>query len=235
MTIQESKEKLKKQGYTYFNLKNFDEELYNKLIPFKCNDTKNLKKYMASLRVDSIYEGKSSINNKIQLRDDFDSFESANEKKNEILSKNQKMAQIWFYASFNAILQPLEIDIAEYQKLLKKITDFYFDFDESQEYSAPIDVTYYNDNCELGNHSDGTGTGRVCAILIYLNETYDESDGGILVLNNNEKILPIFGNVAIIDLQTFDIPHMVTKVVGGLGRYAILSFVRRKEDEFVNH
>jgi hypothetical protein len=235
MTIQESKEKLKKEGYTYFNLKNFDEELYNQLMPFKCNDIENLKKYMSSLRADSVHDGKSNINNKIQLRNDFDSFEIANEKKNEVLSKNQKIAQIWFYGSFNFILQSLQIDIGEYEKLLKKITDFYFDFDESQQYSTPIDVTYYDNGCELGNHSDGSGTGRVCAILIYLNETYDESDGGILVLNNNEKILPIFGNVAIIDLQTFDIPHMVTKVVGGIGRYALLSFIKTKENEFVNY
>ena len=235
MTIQESKEKLKKEGYTYFNLKNFDEELYNKLIPFKCNDTKNLKKYMSSLRADSVYEVKSNVNNKIQVRNDFDSFESANEKKNEILSKNHKMAQIWFYGSFNAILESLQINIKEYQDLLKKITDFYFDFDESQQYSIPIDVTYYDNGCELGNHSDGTGSGRVCAILIYLNETYDETDGGILVLNNNENILPIFGNVAIIDLQSFDIPHQVTKVTGGMGRYALLSFVKTKENEFVNY
>jgi 3-oxoacyl-[acyl-carrier-protein] synthase III len=101
MTIEESKQKLKKEGYTYFNLKNFDEELYNQLMPFKCNDTENLKKYMSSLRADSIYEGKSNINNKIQLRNDFDSFESAKEKKNEILSKNY--------------------DIDSYQKLLKNI------------------------------------------------------------------------------------------------------------------
>lgn len=232
MTIIESKEKLKKEGYTYFNLKDFDEKLYNQLIPFKCNDTENLKKHMSSLRADSVYGAKSNSINDIHIREDFDSFDIANKKKNEILLSNTKMSQVWFFRSFNPILEFFEKDIVEYRNLLKKITDFYFDFNESQEYSIPIDITYYDNGCELGNHSDGTGTGRVCAILIYLNETYDEKDGGILVLNNNENILPIFGNVAIIDLQTFDIPHMVTKVVGGLGRYAILSFVKRKEDEF---
>lgn len=232
MTIIESKEKLKKEGYTYFNLKDFDEKLYNQLIPFKCNDTENLKKHMSSLRADSVYGAKSNSINDIHIREDFDSFDIANKKKNEILLSNTKMSQVWFFRSFNPILEFFEKDIVEYRNLLKKITDFYFDFNESQEYSIPIDITYYDNGCELGNHSDGTGTGRVCAILIYLNETYDEKDGGILILNNNENILPIFGNVAIIDLQTFDIPHMVTKVVGGLGRYAILSFVKRKEDEF---
>lgn len=232
MNPNEAKEKLKKDGYTYFNLKDFNEILYNELIPFKCNDSQNLKKLMTSLRADSIYGSESNFSNDIRIKDDFNSFEIANEKKNEVLLSNTKMSQVWFFRSFNPILEFFEKDIVEYRNLLKKITDFYFDFDESQEYSIPIDVTYYNTGCKLENHSDGTGTGRVCAILIYLNETYDENDGGILVLNNTEKILPIFGNVAIIDLQSFDIPHMVTEVTGGLGRYAILSFVKRKEDEF---
>jgi hypothetical protein len=72
-------------------------------------------------------------------------------------------------------------------------------------------------------------------MLIYLNEEYDENDGGILILNNEEKVIPTFGKVAIIDLQSFDIQHQVTEVTGGLGRFAILAFVKKKEDEFVNY
>ena len=53
-----------------------------------------------------------------------------------------------------------------------------------------------------------------------------------LVLNNKERVSPVFGNVAIIDLQSFDIPHMVTDVRGGMGRYALLTFVKTKENEF---
>ena len=33
MNIQEAKEKLKKDGYTSFELKSFDEEFYNFLLP----------------------------------------------------------------------------------------------------------------------------------------------------------------------------------------------------------
>ena len=101
-----------------------------------------------------------------------------------------------------------------------------------QEFAVDANFTYYTTGCFLQNHSDGTGTGRICAILIYLNETYDEKDGGLLILDNKETINPEFGKIAIIDLNSFDIPHMVTKVTGGIGRYAILSFVKRKEDEF---
>ena len=88
--------------------------------------------------------------------------------------------------------------------------------------------TLYDDKCLLTNHSDGIQKNRICAILIYLNENYDEMDGGCLVLNNTEKVIPEFGNIAIIDLQSFDVPHMVTEVIGGPGRYTILSFINKK-------
>ena len=45
---------------------------------------------------------------------------------------------------------------------------------------------------------------------------------------DEEKIIPTFGKFAIIDLQSFDVPHQVTEVTGGIGRYAVLSFVRKK-------
>jgi len=41
--------------------------------------------------------------------------------------------------------------------------------------------------------------------------------------------------VAIIDLQSFDIEHEVTEVTGGLGRYAVLSFVKKVEDKSVEY
>ena len=65
-----------------------------------------------------------------------------------------------------------------------------------------------------------------------LHEDYNFDDGGYLVLQNTEKVLPKIGNVAIIDLQSFDIPHMVEKVTGGIGRYACLNFIRKAEDTF---
>ena len=105
---------------------------------------------------------------------------------------------------------------------------YFYDFKESQEYSILDFITYYDRGCVLKPHSDGTGTGRVCALLIYLNDKYDENDGGILILDKKEKVIPIFGKVAIIDLQNFDIEHEVTEVVSGLGRFALLAFVTKK-------
>ena len=47
---------------------------------------------------------------------------------------------------------------------------YFYDYPESQEYSTITNFTYYDVGCKLDNHSDGTGTGRICALLIYLNE-----------------------------------------------------------------
>jgi hypothetical protein len=63
--------------------------------------------------------------------------------------------------------------------------------------------------------------------MIYLNETYDINNGGVLKLDNTEEILPIFGNVVVISLKENgkNVEHQVNKVIGGIGRYAITTFV----------
>jgi hypothetical protein len=248
MTPLEAKEKLKKDGYTWLELSEFNPEFYNFLLPFKCNEENNLKDKLTSLRCDAKkheYQtndlGETNSENlvfSIKLADDFKTFEKVSEKKEELVEIFKKdtdivYSQIWYYGDLNTIID--DSKFPKYEEYIKNLVKYYFDFEETQELSlfSPT-ATYYDLDCELKNHSDGTGTGRICALLIYLNEEYDEKDGGYLVLNHTEKVIPTFGKVAMIDLQTFDIPHMVTKVTGGIGRYAMLCFVKRKEDEFIH-
>lgn len=249
MTPLEAKEKLKKDGYTWLELSEFNPEFYNFLLPFKCNEENNLKDKITSLRCDakkSEYEKNDkngvvsdNITFSVKLADSFKTFEKASEKKEELIDIFKKDTDIfcfqtWYYNDLNVVIGNQKFP--KYKEYIQNLVKYYFDFEETQEFIlfSPT-VTYYDLDCELKNHSDGTGTGRVCAILIYLNEQYDENDGGYLVLNNTEKVIPTFGRVAIIDLQTFDIQHMVTKVTGGIGRYAMLSFVKRKEDELIHN
>lgn len=250
MTIEQSKEKLKKDGYTWLELSKFDSEFYNFLLPFKCNEEKNLKDKITCLRLDAkkqeyeFGENSQIVSHKItfseNIKDDFQTFEKASEKKEELMNiiKNDTnifCSQVWYYVDLPLIVGERD-EIVKYENYLTNLVKYYFDLEDKQELILVSPAcTYYDIDCELKNHSDGTGTGRVCALLIYLNEEYDEKDGGYLVLNNEEKVIPTFGKVAIIDLQTFDIPHMVTKVTGGIGRYAFLSFVKKKEDEFVHN
>jgi hypothetical protein len=244
MTIEQSKEKLKKDGYTWFELSDFDMDFYNWLMIMRCNENTDFKKRFTQLKADVNYSNATSY---AKINHDFYSFEKAEEKKNELLDAIKKPTmdllgtgptlraeQIWYHVDFNNFFTPLNLERDDYEMHVKKIVTHFFDMEENQEYAFLNFATYYDKECKLENHSDGTGTGRICALLIYLNETYDEKDGGCLVLNNNEIVVPTFGKVAIIDLQSFDIPHMVTEVTGGIGRYALLSFIKKKEDEFIH-
>jgi Rps23 Pro-64 3,4-dihydroxylase Tpa1-like proline 4-hydroxylase len=254
MNIQEAKEKLKKDGYTSFEIKDFDEEFYNFLLPLKCNEEKNLKNYYTYLRANGSFNldggADDTSKDKIRIQDDFESFEEASKKKNEMVDirktdSNFMLSQLWYYSNLISIIPTDEQDVDQYttkepvskfEKYVYNITKHFFDFEDTQEYCLFAAMsTYYNEGCMLANHGDGTGTGRICAMLIYLNEEYDENDGGILILDNKEKVIPTFGKVAIIDLQSFDIQHQVTEVTGGLGRFALLTFVKKKEDEFINY
>ncbi len=253
MNIKEAKEKLKKDGYTSFKLEDFDKDFFNFLLPLKCTAESNIKDECSILRVNVKHDNKKDIADlvsKLNNSNEFPTHQTAKEYGDKIIEKvgdSVMMSQIWYYTDMNRIVAPDKRKIGaswlidsknareDIENYIKNIVTYFFDFEETQEYSlfAPC-FTYYDMGCLLRNHSDGTGTGRICALLIYLNETYDENDGGLLVLNNHEKVIPTFGNVAIIDLQSFDISHMVTKVTGGIGRYAVLTFVKTKENEFVD-
>lgn len=239
-SIETSKIFLKENGYTSFNLKDFNEEYYNLLLPFKCNEDTNLKREIKGVRATYL---KNSVNN-----DSHTTFNEAKLEKEKIVQEMndtgmtpEKLGfhQIYYQYHFGRVFenitrQPFD-DNPFYKKIISDIVRYYFDIDESVELLLPSTyLTYYDKDCVLANHSDGTGTGRVCSLLIYLNETYDENDGGILFLQKNYSVLPVFGNVALIDLQSHDIQHQVTKVTGGIGRYAILSFVKTKENEFIH-
>jgi hypothetical protein len=232
-----------------FNLEDLNSELFKKLKRYlMCNEESNLQSCFKNLRADLKYV---KSNKELFVDREYGSYEKANIKKNELIDllkfKNVlgdddlKLTgdQIWYFAHTNEIRLNKNFDKAFdgfLEKFLKdtyeEIVRYFFDFPTEQQFSHHIEFTYYDNGCFLKNHSDGTGTGRICACLIYLNEDYNFDDGGYLVLQNTEKVLPKIGNVAIIDLQSFDIPHMVTEVTGGIGRYACLNFIRKAEDIF---
>lgn len=254
MNINDAKEKLKKDGYTSFDLEDFDKDFFNFLLPLKCNAESNLKDKCNNLRVNLSNDGENKIDDLfvgLSNNNQFKTHENARELANKIFDKlddNSSIIQLWYYSDLNNVIgterkisnqnHPITNPNARVQleKYVKKIVSHFFDFEETQEYVlfAPC-VSYYDTGSLLKNHSDGTNTGRICSLLIYLNENYDENNGGILVLDDKEKVIPSFGKVAIIDLQSFDINHMVTEVTGGIGRFAFLTFVKTKENEFIDY
>jgi hypothetical protein len=231
-TVIEAKEELKTKGYTSFNIKDYNENFYNFLLKYKCSQWENIQSKMTNLRFDC--PGK-------QQKLEYTSYELANEAGNNLLEEFGKkrgfIGQYWYYQEAFEILKSNKENEDFYEDFLNNVFDIVgnmYDIDSSTLTRHATQATYYPKGSFLSEHSDGKGTGRVCAVLIYLNESYEERDGGYLVLNKTEKVLPHFGNIAIIDLQSFDIPHEVKEVTGGIGRYAFLTFVKTKENELVN-
>jgi hypothetical protein len=241
MNIEEAKSQLKLKGYCQFNLQDLDKNLYDKLKnSHMCNSEKNFKEKFTSVRAD--YRMGDIMTH---VQNDYKSHQNAKEVVDDLLQKYntneiRSLSQIWYRTSMGALYGSNDSIFETHQDYAEFVNDMYneivytmYDTHKGDELTHMIDYTYYDIGCRLGTHSDGNGMGRICACLIYLNENYDQNDGGYLVLNNTEIILPIIGNVAIIDLEKFNVPHAVTEVTGGIGRYAMLSFSNKKGDKFV--
>lgn len=230
--MEELKKELQEQGYTYFNMNDYDmfsEDLehYSKYI---CNESKNLKNQVTGVRVDAAIknEFKSEFNNKpFQIMHNYPNWEEAKAAMDEFsfkmdLSPSDSFIQKWYWA--------LNHDVnADLKKLADKIVKVLYDIDD--EFSHSASITYYEPGCLLKKHQDGYVDGRICVVLIYLNDSdYKSEWGGNLVFNDNHTIAPLFGNVAVLDFTTHNAYHEVKEVVDGYGRYAFLTFVSVKKD-----
>jgi Rps23 Pro-64 3,4-dihydroxylase Tpa1-like proline 4-hydroxylase len=222
------KQQLNEQGYTYFNMNDYDmfsEDLkyYSKYI---CNESKNLKSSIKSIRIDGIArnEFKSEFNDgKIQLNKDYKSWEEAKVAMDEITSKMDmsKCSQKWYFFHNPDIND-------DFKKLSNKIVKELYAIDSELSHNSSI--TYYEPGCFLKKHKDGYVGGRLCVVLIYLNDTdYKTEWGGNLVFNDTDTITPLFGNVAVLDFTKHNAYHEVNEVIDGYGRYAFLCFVSVKE------
>jgi Rps23 Pro-64 3,4-dihydroxylase Tpa1-like proline 4-hydroxylase len=225
------KQQLKEQGYTYFNMNDYDmfsEDLkhYSKYI---CNESKNLKNQIRAIRIDGSAkdEFKSEFDNgKIQINSDYTNWEKAKAAMDEFSFKINSSppfspSQKWYFFHNNDIN-------ADFKKLANKIVKKLYDIDSEFENNSSI--TYYEPGCFLKKHQDGYVDGRICVILIYLNDSdYKPEWGGNLVFNDVDTIAPLFGNVAVLDFTTHNAYHEVKEVVDGYGRYAFLSFVSVKK------
>ena len=225
MDIHKLKSDLQTKGYTQFNLKDFNEDYYNELLPLKCNEINNLKHLMTGVRLDghSYKLDESKINENSVGYPSFEDAQKAMLTKLKLI-KGQPF-QNWYRVEYHNL--PLGNTI---QKIKYDISKKIFSIDESIKLQSRVnDITFFDYSCQIVNHRDGTNLNRICAIMIYLNETYNINDGGILKLDNNEEILPIFGNVVVISLDKNANPeHAVSEVTGGIGRYAITTFINYK-------
>lgn len=211
------KEELFEKGYISFNLKDFDETIYNELVrlfPLEYLEPQNFKNLRASvieLKRKSPY--KDNTNNK--------PFEELEIIKNDILNNyndgiNNSVDQIWY---FNSPPNPAE----SFDLILKPLMHYFYDYDME---ACQSDITLYNDGCFLLNHQDAINDVKDrghCVILIYLSNDYERGKGGELVIGNELEVEPTFGNVAIMDFTKHN-PHHAVREVKGYNRFCFINF-----------
>lgn len=238
MTKQEIKNNLKENGYCQFHISDFDmryEDGFKKHMIGA--DDSEYKKLMSGVRLD--IKNRDIIND-IVLSDLFDndgnskiydaeSYENAESIRNYIVDNYKKddIFQIWHW---NASDMNMGVE-GYYKPYFDKMVRYFYDLDSDTKLKFNSQFTMYGKNCFLQNHKDGFVDGRLCVILIYLNEEYNEDNGGILILQQKERVLPKFGNIAILDLQSFDVEHEVTQIIGNQNRYCVLSFISLNNEE----
>lgn len=209
------KEQLFDKGFISFHLNELDVELFEELeklfptellVPIRF---KNLRNSIIELNRKSPY-------NPFIERTPFDELETI---KYDILKNytdgiNNSVDQIWY---FDYPFKPTES-----MKLVSKIFKKFYDVDVVKPSSQ---LTMYNDGCYLVNHQDASKTENKpnCVILIYLSSDYIEGNGGELIVGNELKVAPIYGNVAIMDFTKHNPYHAVTEVKN-YNRFCYINF-----------
>lgn len=233
MKLIEVKNKLHQIGYCEFNLEDFDKNsiIVLEKIKYKTKDLDYPQKFK---RIRFDYH---SGDIRIQTSEEFENHNICNQKKFEFINKydEEGIAQIWLQCDANFPDDDFAKDIT---KIFYNILEYFYGKTDT-DVNMGTQWTLYNNGCFLKDHNDGQGDEyqNTCAILIYLNEEWEEEWGGNLILRNTKntmdkeiahKVIPKFGTVAIIDLETFDTSHAVEKVIGEHNRFTILSFATSK-------
>ena len=173
----------KNQGECYFPIKSIDEEFHNYLSEhYKCNETKNLHDMWTNqddngfkFHMGEIIEQGKEVHHVVE----HGSFDELELKKNELVEKYKeekykdwKCNQLWYY---NTTPKPI------ITTGINNIVRYLYDLDDDVEFSDVDQVllTLYNEHCRFVQHSDGPQAGYMCSVVIYLNENYDVSSGGL--------------------------------------------------------
>jgi Rps23 Pro-64 3,4-dihydroxylase Tpa1-like proline 4-hydroxylase len=87
-------------------------------------------------------------------------------------------------------------------------------------------LQFYDEGCEIKLHDDGQPENRICVFLYFLNDEWDDNNGGHLILhdlNGNDIVVnPIFSNFVVLDSDK-NLFHELEKVKKGI-KYNIVSF-----------
>ena len=87
-------------------------------------------------------------------------------------------------------------------------------------------LQFYDEGCEIKLHDDGQPANRICVFLYFLNDEWDDNNGGHLILHDSNGsdivVNPIFPNFVVLDSDK-NLFHELEKVKKGI-KYNIVSF-----------
>jgi Rps23 Pro-64 3,4-dihydroxylase Tpa1-like proline 4-hydroxylase len=87
-------------------------------------------------------------------------------------------------------------------------------------------LQFYDEGCEIKLHDDGQPENRICVFLYFLNDEWDDDNGGHLILHDSNGsdivVNPIFPNFVVLDSDK-NLFHELEKVKKGI-KYNIVSF-----------
>jgi Rps23 Pro-64 3,4-dihydroxylase Tpa1-like proline 4-hydroxylase len=108
------------------------------------------------------------------------------------------------------------------QKFVKK----YYSDKNYKSYMKNVKLQFYDKGCQIKLHDDGKPVDRICVFLYFLNNEWNDENGGHLIVynKNNEKIKinPTFPNFVVLD-SDLNLFHEVEKVNQNI-KYNIVSF-----------
>lgn len=126
----------------------------------------------------------------------------------------------------NDILSLVNDDILKnFQK--KFVEKYYSDkIRENETLFGSTNLQFYDAGCEIKLHDDGRQENRLCVFLYFLNDNWNEENGGHLILHTKDgesiKINPVFPNFVVLDsdINLFHEVELVKKET----KYNIVSF-----------
>lgn len=244
------KEKLFKEGYLEFNLKDTHNILYKKLkekFPteesmidmihlwtvskhLKISIEEFVKKYKLDFpNWDSTEDEKTSVNRLIETAQHsnhlggmfYGDYETLSKVKDYVDNKFEGNKTGSWLTTFD-----LKNKIPFTKELMKSIINTFYDSDSYDINKQEITLSCYSKNEYLQKHTDDDSENRLCVILVYLNHTWESKNGGQLMIGD-VSIEPEFGKVVILDNTNNSVEHEVLKVTQG-NRFALNAFVLTK-------
>lgn len=230
-------QQFREQGFIYDDIRN-----YSELINFE--DIKNIKDKIDSIPYKRyskydywfMYKGSSYIEqifyeNYLKKDKDLESADYIFNLAHKFQVEKMKTVDIYptwvFGTSHNEeIISIINENILKYfqKKFVKK---YYSDkLRETGNLFGVTNLQFYDEGCEIKLHDDGRQKDRLCVFLYFLNDEWNEENGGHLILHTKDgnpiKVNPVFPNFVVLDTDV-NLFHEV-ELVKKETKYNIVSF-----------